>query len=62
MLTDIHGQQIDYTYVPDKYKNETGLLVTMDRDLLLDIVSKVPPNVNAVFPCQLADLEAATEV
>ena len=50
MLTDIHGQQIDYTYVPDKYKNETGLLVTMDRDLLLDIVSKVPQNVKAAFP------------
>lgn len=50
MLTDIHGAQIDYTYVPGKYKNETGLLVTMDRELHKDIVSKVPENVRAAFP------------
>ena len=50
MLTDIHGSQINYTFVPNKYKNETGLLVTMDKDLLHDIVSKVPENVKAAFP------------
>lgn len=50
MLTDIHGREIDYTYVPDKYRNETGLLVTMDRELHLDIVSKVPAHVKAAFP------------
>ena len=49
MLTDIHGNQIDYTHVPGKFKNETGLLVTMDRDLHLDIVSKVPANVKEKF-------------
>ena len=50
MLTDIHGVTINYTYVPGKYKNETGLLVTMDKDLHQDIVSKVPENVRAAFP------------
>ena len=31
LLTDIHSYRIDNTFVPDKYKNETGLLVTMDK-------------------------------
>ena len=50
--TCIHGCQINYTFVPEKYKNEAGLvlLVTMDKNPLHDIVSKVPENVKAVFP------------
>lgn len=50
ILTDINGRVIDYTYVPDKYQNETGFIMTMDKDLHLDIVSKVPARVKDALP------------
>ena len=50
LLTDIHGEDINYEHIPGKFKNETGLIVTMDRELHKDIVSKIPSNVKAAFP------------
>lgn len=52
LFTDIHGNDILYNYVHDKYKNGCGLVVTLDRDLHQDILDKIPPSVRAAFPNQ----------
>ena len=50
VLTDIHGKDINYTYVPDRYENEMGFLVTLNRELHHSIVSKIPGDVKDAFP------------
>ena len=50
VLTDIHGKDIDYSFVADRYENETGFLVTLNRDLHRNIVSKVPVDIKDAFP------------
>ena len=50
VLTDIHGKDIDYTYVADRYENETGFVVTLNRKLHGTIMSKVPTDIKDTFP------------
>lgn len=50
VLTDIHGKDIDYTYVADRYENETGFVVTLNWELHGTIISKVPADIKDAFP------------
>ena len=49
LFTDIHGKDILYDYVPEKYKNECGLVVTMNSERHREIIEKIPQSVKTAF-------------